>query len=271
MKALCLRILGAALMATAAGVMSPAQAPLRPLAPSPTSIRVHGHWTIVVRNPDGSIASRREFENSLVLGGADLLPALLGGTVTPGQWLILLSNDQGTAGPCGQPAILGAFDMSGEPLQLGSPCTIAESSLLCQNSSCSPTLTAKVQILGVTTSVPSEPILGLQLSGFATAQQTGTITNVATELVLCGMQTGTVVTGLGGASTVSPQTCASGAAMPTGAAVAFGLQPISGTPVVGSIFTSAANLPASAPAGQPAQIQVKAQQIVQVTVVITFS
>src|SRR5207237_8527169 len=27
-------------------------------------IRVHGHWTIVVRNADGSVASLSEFENS---------------------------------------------------------------------------------------------------------------------------------------------------------------------------------------------------------------
>ena len=28
-------------------------------------IKVHGHWTIEVRNPDGSVATHREFENSL--------------------------------------------------------------------------------------------------------------------------------------------------------------------------------------------------------------
>jgi len=29
-------------------------------------ITVHGHWTIVVRNADGSIVSRQEFENALI-------------------------------------------------------------------------------------------------------------------------------------------------------------------------------------------------------------
>src|SRR5262245_3834484 len=29
------------------------------------SIKVHGHWTIVIRNKDGSVDSRHEFNNSL--------------------------------------------------------------------------------------------------------------------------------------------------------------------------------------------------------------
>ena len=28
-------------------------------------IKVHGHWTIVVKNPDGTVAQRREFDNDL--------------------------------------------------------------------------------------------------------------------------------------------------------------------------------------------------------------
>jgi hypothetical protein len=43
--------------------------------------KVHGHWTIDVRNPNGSLASHREFENSLVGGsatsGAGVLAKLL--------------------------------------------------------------------------------------------------------------------------------------------------------------------------------------------------
>src|ERR1035438_8313432 len=31
-------------------------------------IKVHGHWVIEIRNPDGSLASRHEFENALVTG-----------------------------------------------------------------------------------------------------------------------------------------------------------------------------------------------------------
>ena len=41
-------------------------------------LQVHGHWRVVVRNPDGSIASRHEFNNALV-DEAVPLRALLGG------------------------------------------------------------------------------------------------------------------------------------------------------------------------------------------------
>ena len=32
-------------------------------------IKVHGHWTIEVRNPDGKVVTHREFENALAQGG----------------------------------------------------------------------------------------------------------------------------------------------------------------------------------------------------------
>src|SRR5713226_6208411 len=32
-------------------------------------IKVHGHWTIDVRNPDGTLVTHREFENSLAASG----------------------------------------------------------------------------------------------------------------------------------------------------------------------------------------------------------
>jgi len=42
-------------------------------------IKVHGRWTIEVRNPDGSLASRHEFDNSLMDGGSAFIAGLLGG------------------------------------------------------------------------------------------------------------------------------------------------------------------------------------------------
>jgi hypothetical protein len=38
-------------------------------AQSSEGIKVHGRWTVEVRNPDGSLASRSEFDNALVVGG----------------------------------------------------------------------------------------------------------------------------------------------------------------------------------------------------------
>jgi len=40
-------------------------------------IRVHGHWLIEIRNPDGSLASRHELENALTTGGQAALARLL--------------------------------------------------------------------------------------------------------------------------------------------------------------------------------------------------
>src|SRR5439155_9641455 len=45
-------------------------------------IKVHGHWTIDVRNPDGALASHNEFENALEPGGASALSGLLGRSST---------------------------------------------------------------------------------------------------------------------------------------------------------------------------------------------
>ena len=50
-------------------------------------IKVHGHWVLEIKNPDGSLAKRREFENSLAPTGAALLSALLGSAqIHVGGW-----------------------------------------------------------------------------------------------------------------------------------------------------------------------------------------
>ncbi len=56
------------------------------------NIAVHGHWTVEVRNPDGSLAERREFENALqTTFGEQTLAKLLARTVTLGGWSIVLT------------------------------------------------------------------------------------------------------------------------------------------------------------------------------------
>lgn len=64
-----------------------------------TAIKVHGHWVVEVRDPDGKVTARREFENSLaggVGGGAGLLAGLLGRVVTSGAWVVNLSDSSGS-------------------------------------------------------------------------------------------------------------------------------------------------------------------------------
>ena len=58
-------------------------------------IRVHGHWTVVVRNADGTVQSKYEFENSITDMGKSLVLGLLGGaTPTNGTpvWQLNISG-----------------------------------------------------------------------------------------------------------------------------------------------------------------------------------
>jgi hypothetical protein len=55
-------------------------------------IKVRGHWVIEVLNPDRSLASRHEFENSLQTVGAERLAGLLSRSVSPGLWTIDLTR-----------------------------------------------------------------------------------------------------------------------------------------------------------------------------------
>jgi hypothetical protein len=60
-------------------------------------IKVHGHWVLEIKNPDGSLASRHEFENSLATAtdtGPLLLSFLLTGQYAAGPWMVYLQlND----------------------------------------------------------------------------------------------------------------------------------------------------------------------------------
>jgi len=48
-------------------------------------IQVHGHWTMTVSNPDGTVDAVHEFDNALVTQGKESLVRLLGGenTIAP--------------------------------------------------------------------------------------------------------------------------------------------------------------------------------------------
>jgi hypothetical protein len=60
--------------------------------PGHEGIQVHGHWVIEVRDPDGTLVTHREFENSLTRSGGDFLVTLLARSWSLGPWLISLQN-----------------------------------------------------------------------------------------------------------------------------------------------------------------------------------
>jgi hypothetical protein len=121
-------------------------------------IKVHGHWTITVRNADGSVASRNEFENSLNPGtGSAALVQILGRTATPGLWEIFL----GTVDSAGTTQSLSMFEAAS---------------------------TVPVGPKSFKGLLVSADAAGLHLSGTAKAaiaQPTATINAVSTYLYLC--------------------------------------------------------------------------------------
>jgi hypothetical protein len=76
---------------SAAPTASEAVADAAPEKPGTEGIKVHGHWTIEVTNPDGTLAERREFENALWGSGGTLLASLISRQVTVNTWGIILT------------------------------------------------------------------------------------------------------------------------------------------------------------------------------------
>lgn len=152
------RKLTALLMALLAGTGPAAMA--RESAQGPREgIVVHGNWVLEVRNPDGTLAERRAFENGLASGGdqgADLLAQFLGRQRAIGPWAVYLINPTGTA-PWSRPPYGIVKESNGLPSQPGfsRDLTLARS-------------------LGA-----------IILTGSITATVDGAITDVATEIDTC--------------------------------------------------------------------------------------
>ncbi|SRR6266513_4218145 len=63
-------------------------------------IKVHGHWVIEVRNSDGTLQLRREFENALTTAGQRALGQLLSGQRTADSWIVNAGSSVGASDPC---------------------------------------------------------------------------------------------------------------------------------------------------------------------------
>jgi hypothetical protein len=176
-----LLVLGTA--STRAGETQPAKEVEKPTAAQAgdtagprEGLRVHGHWTIEVRNPDGTLVERREFENALVIpSGANLLANVMGRARSIGGWRI---NVVGGVQLCENPA--GGSATS---------CEIVESTDALISNAAFPTLT--VSVSGAT---PAEAVL----NGSLVAQRTGDISQVRTFDLYC-------------AGSTSPAACPGGA------------------------------------------------------------
>ena len=138
------------------------------LDPSASSegFKVHGHWTIEVRNSDGSLASRQEFDNALQTSGKNVLIQTLGRLRTIGRWQVFLES-AGGVDPC--------LDADGTPV---TSCRIAESTDPSTNNFVFKTLTVTVD--------PPPPIPDkLLLSGSANPHRDGSIRRVRVIVETC--------------------------------------------------------------------------------------
>jgi len=132
-------------------------------------IKVHGHWTIEVRDPDGTLVERREFDNAIVSNGEEFLTQLLARSQSLGNWQIRAS--------CPVSAV--CVDSDTDPVtaclivELGDPMALDDYIF---------------ETLSVGTTA-SPPDYSLNLSGYLTAQLDGAIAAVETIVLYCGSDT----------------------------------------------------------------------------------
>jgi hypothetical protein len=164
---------GSLLVALTLGVPA-VRAEAKPTEARNEGIKVHGRWTIDIKNPDGSLVSHHEFENALDSFGAVRLAELLARQKSPGVWgIVLWQIGSGLRPPC--------------PSYFNGACVIGEVG----------STDPEAQFKTMTVSVPaSGPHQGkLVLAGSATAEADGDIATVITQLGYC-------------AGTVAPASCA---------------------------------------------------------------
>ncbi len=221
-------------------------------------IKVHGHWTIEVRNPDGTVVSQTEFENALspgfsfpiingltaqVPGGGAFLSALMAGqaVITPGNWAVLVEGTNGPLPTANAPCITASGTYGSCFIFSGATIPNFYTSPLCapgvpDNPGISCNLT--VSPLGT-----AQNLTGFQLSGSVAATLNGTISAVAT---------------------MNFDACA---ALPN---CSFVISAVNDGIVSLTARNLDGNTTAGAAAGDPNPVPVAAQQTVSVTVQISF-
>jgi hypothetical protein len=205
-------------------------------------IHVHGHWTIDVRNRDGTLATHREFENSLTAQGAQFLVNVLSSADVPGFWIVGLYSSSVT-GPCFAAESGIAPPYGG----LQSSCFLAELNDTIPWGSVNPSVFKTLTISEPTSGTYNRDLL---LSGSFTAPLAGSFQSVFTAANLC-------------APTVLPASCNDSVAL---SPVGFS----SGYEELYQLFTSTTFQSYFGSQLKPNPIPVATGQLVQVTVAISF-
>ncbi|SNS72473.1 hypothetical protein SAMN05421770_10276 [Granulicella rosea] len=161
-----------------------------PAKPGHESMKVHGHWVVDIRNPDGTLAEHRAFENSVQYDGQNYLVGLLSGYASAGGYEIYFSNAAANATNAVCPS--GTYPY----------CTIVQSTTAAPGAfGC--TVYTCFSGLTVTPNFGAGPTLVLQ--GSMTAPKSGSIGAIGTAFNGCNSSatSGFPLT----VSTVAPATC----------------------------------------------------------------
>jgi hypothetical protein len=148
-------------------------------------IKLHGHWIIDVKNPDGTLAAHRDFQNALQFDGEQLLLGLLSGDAVAGGYEVFFTSPTGQTSPCtsGQyPFCVIVQSTTASPGVFG-----------CANYYC---------VTGLTLTSTFGAGASMKLAGNLTAPGAGVIGSVGTGFNACGSQAAPV-------TNISPATCAS--------------------------------------------------------------
>jgi hypothetical protein len=232
-------------------------------------IKVHGHWVLQVKNADGTLGERREFENSLVtgqtnIGGDQLLASLISGNASVSDPIIAFIPTAPAAGA----DISNICNNNG---WVNSTCytfttnTNSNTSILFAN-----------YAGGLTTTTNMTPNVNWVLAGnYAVPSGLTSITLVQTILPLCISMTNTIETYHPTGPTRTPptnpfqgtSTTRTADLAPNACAIPFANPPANTDSVWFGILTSTA----VASGGVATPLAVTPGQIVQVTVTISFS
>jgi len=134
-------------------------------------VKLHGHWVIDVRNPDGTLTGHRDFENALESSAQGFLIGLMSGYMVPGDYMIVLGAQSGN-GPC-----VATYQFCGIARSLSTYPALG----YCANYYCTGGSLSYTYNFGTSFGGP----FSLVLSGSITSNQTGTVGIVYSLLNLC--------------------------------------------------------------------------------------
>ena len=90
-------------------------------------IKVHGHWTIDIKNPNGTLVSHREFDNALQTDGQTSLAKILTRGTNPLGWVVILSDAAtNSALVLEEASLTNAFGQSILPFPVNGVLSVAE-------------------------------------------------------------------------------------------------------------------------------------------------